>query len=155
MSDELGRADYEWRISQESFVALSAAAAIVFHQAQGRSARAVASAVDHDDALNIAASAISRLVEIYVVDEAARTRTPTRLDLINGRFVRGATEFRRIDGTTVRSMSVKRTDLTSALSLIKRVGIPFRLALEADETEKPVTPRATDDTRRETDKKES
>ncbi len=150
MPDELGRADHEWRISQESFVPLPAAAAIVFHQAQGRSARAVASAADHDDALNIAASAISRLVHIYVVDETARTRTAARLDLINGRFVRGATEFRRTDGTTVRSMSVKRTDLTSALSLIKRVGIPFRLALEADETERKIPSRAP----RETEKKE-
>lgn len=150
MRDELGRADHEWRISQESFVPLAAAAAIVFHQAQGRSARAVASAADHDDALNIAASALSRLVEIYVVDEAARTRTPTRMSLVSGRFVRGATEFRRNDGTSLRTMSVKRTDLTSALSLIKRVGIPFGLALEADEAEGKMPSRAP----RETEKKE-
>ena len=132
MADELGRADHEWRISQEGFVSLPAAAAIVFHQAQGRSARAVASASDHDDALNIAARAISRLVDIYVVDDAAHLRRPTRLDLLTGKFIHGATEFRRNDGSSVHSMSVKRTDLTSALSLIKRVGIPFSLAIEAE-----------------------
>lgn len=146
MPEELGRADQEWRISQEGFVSLPAAAAIVFHQAQGRSARAVASASDHDDALNIAASAISRLVDIYMTDEATHARTPTRLDLLTGKFVRGATEFRRNDGSSVHAMSVKRTDLTSALSLIRRVGIPFGLALEADEkAEKPAPePSATE-----------
>lgn len=77
-----------------------------------------------------------------MVDEAARTRMPTRLDLIHGRFARGATEFRRSDGTAVRAMSIKRTDLTSALSLIKRVGIPFGLALEADEAGRTTPSRA-------------
>ena len=85
-----------------------------------------------------------------MVDEAVRTRTPTRLDLINGRFARGATEFHRNDGMTVRAMSVKRTDLASALSLIKRVGIPFGLALEADEAERTAPSRAP----RQTEKKD-
>ncbi|HET7197925.1 MAG TPA: hypothetical protein VFI86_04605, partial [Burkholderiales bacterium] len=144
MADELGRADYEWRIGQEGFLALPVAAAIAFHQAQGRSARAVASVADHDDALNIAASALSRLIDIYVVDDVARTRTPARFDLLQGKFARGATEFRRNDGSTVRSMSVKRTDLTSALSLVRRVGIPFSLALAGDEQRAPQPQDETD-----------
>lgn len=129
MSDEFGRADYEWRVGQESFVALSAAAAMAFHEAQDRSTRAILSPHDHDDALNIAASALSRLVAIYVVDEATRTCAVVKLDVVNGKFVRGGTEFRRHDGSTVSSMTVKRADLTSALSLIKRTGIPFSLAM--------------------------
>jgi hypothetical protein len=67
MADELGRADHEWRISQEAFVALPVAAAMAFHAAQGSSAKAIASPQDHDDALNIAASALSRLLSIYTV----------------------------------------------------------------------------------------
>lgn len=129
MSDEFGRADYEWRVGQESFVALSAAAAMAFHEAQDRSTRAVLSPHDHDDALNIAASALSRLLLIYVADEATQRGVATKLDVVSGRFLRGATEFRRHDGSTVTSMTVKRADLTSALSLIKRTGIPFSLAM--------------------------
>ncbi len=129
MADELGRADREWRIGQESFVALSAAAAIVFHEAQGRSTKAIVSPQDHDDALNIAASALSRLLTVYVMDDSARTRSGVKLDLLGGKFARGATEFRRADGSVVTAMMVKRGDLTSALSLIKRVGIPFSLAI--------------------------
>ena len=129
MADELGRADHEWQIGQESFVALSVAAAMAFHEAQGRSAKAVQSRQDHDDALNIAASALSRLLSIYAVDEATHLRVALKLDVLGGKFVSGATEFRRNDGATVRSMTVRQGDLTSALSLIRRVGIPFSLAL--------------------------
>ena len=140
MADELGRADHEWRIAQESFVALSVAAAMAFHQAQGASTRAIASREDHDDALNIAASALSRLLPIYVVDEALRTRVETKLDVAKGKFMLGATEFHRGDGTVVSSMTVRRGDLTSALSLIKRVGIPFGLALAGEAEAAPPAP---------------
>ena len=135
MADELGRADHEWRIGQETHVALSVAAAMAFHEAQGRSTTAIRSGDDHDDALNMAASALSRLLTIYTFDEGTRARVAVKLDMLNGKFVRGAMEFRRSNGSVVGSMSVRRGDLTSALSLIKRVGIPFGLALEAEPDE--------------------
>ncbi len=138
MADEHGRADHEWRIHQEGFVALSVAAAMAFYEAQGRSSSATASREDHDDALNIAASALSRLVGIYVMDEATRARIAIKLDVVSGKFLRGATEFRHSDGSIVTDMSIRRGDLTSALSLIRRVGIPFGLAL-ADEPSEPVS----------------
>jgi hypothetical protein len=138
--DESGRADHEWRIAQESFVALSVAAAMAFHEAQGRSTAAVGSAEEHDDALNLAASALSRLLTIYVVDELKHERVATKLDVLNGKFLRGATEFRRSNGVVVTAMTVKRGDLGSALSLIRRVGIPFGLAIEREPDEKAPAP---------------
>jgi len=132
MPDELGRADHEWRVSQEAFVALSVAASLAFYEAQGRSTRAIDSREAHDDALNMAASALSRLLTIFSMDETTRMRVGVKLDVAAGKFIRGATEFRRGDGSIVGAMSVKRADLTSALSLIRRVGIPFGLAI-ADE----------------------
>ena len=140
MTDELGRADHEWRIGQESFVALSVAAAMAFHQAQGRSTAAIDSVEQHDDALNIAASALSRLLAIYTVDEGTRERVATKLDVLSGKFARGATEFRRSNGGVVTSMTVRRGDLASALSLIRRVGIPFGLAIEAEPGEEARSP---------------
>ena len=140
MADELGRADHEWRIGQEAFMALSVAAAMVFHQAQGRSTAAITAPEEHDDALNIAASALSRLLPIYAMDERTHERIATRVDVLRGRFARGATEFRRSDGTVVAWMSVKRGDLTSALSLIRRVGIPFGFAIEREPDEKAPAP---------------
>ena len=129
MADELGRADHEWRIGQESFVALPVAAALAFHQAQGRSSKAIGSREDHDDALNIAASALSRLVTIHVMDQATSARIPLKLDVGKGKFMRGATEFHGSDGVVLVGMTVRRADLASALSLIGRVGIPFALAV--------------------------
>jgi hypothetical protein len=147
MADEHGRADHEWRIHQESFVALSVAAAMAFHEAQGRSTAAILSRDEHDDALNIAASALSRLVGIYVMDEATRARVVMKLDVVSGRFLRGATEFRRSDGSIVSEMSVRRGELTSALSLIRRVGIPFGLAI--DDTPMAAAPARAPKTTRE------
>jgi hypothetical protein len=140
MAEELGRADHEWRIGQESYLALSAAAALAFHDAQGRSTKAIISRQDHDDALNIAASALSRLLMIYVFDEAARMRVAVKLDVLNGKFASGATEFHRKDGTVLSAMTVRRGELTPALSLIKRVGIPFGLALDGEMRESPAAP---------------
>lgn len=143
MADEHGRADHEWRIHQEGFVALSVAAAMAFYEAQGRSTAAILSPDDHDDALNIAASALSRLVGIYVVDEATCARVAIKLDVVSGKFVRGATEFRHGDGSIVTDMSVRRGDLTSALSLIRRVGIPFGLAIDDTPTVAAPAPAKT------------
>jgi hypothetical protein len=77
------------------------------------------------DALNIAASALSRLVTIYSFDGAGHA--PIVLDLTQGRFVDGATAFRLNDArsSTLTSLLVKRSDLGSALLHIRRAGLPF------------------------------
>jgi hypothetical protein len=137
MADEFGRADLEWRFGRESFIALPAAAAVVFRQVRGHSLRTAASLEDVNDALNIAASALSRLIEIYVLDEVAHTRAPMKLDVVSGKFVRGASQFQRDNGSTIDAMSVKRADLASALSLISRAGIPFGLAIDREAGEGP------------------
>ena len=114
---------------EKPFVTLAIAAAMAFREAQGASPQSIASFPDREDALNIAASALSRLLPVYVIDEATHVPVATKLDVANGRFLNGAREFRRSDGTLVTSISVKRDELASALSLIRRVGIPFDLAI--------------------------
>lgn len=102
---------------------------MAFREAQGASARSLASFPDREDALNIAASALSRLLPVYVIDEATHAPVATKVDVANGRFLHGAREFRRSNGALVTSMSVKRDELAAALPLIRRVGIPFDLAI--------------------------
>lgn len=128
MAESLGRSDDEPSIAQELFLALPAAALLAFRHAQGDGASGTVSAQDHEDALNIAASALSRLLAIYAADPAGEARVPFKLDVRQGRFTGGATEFRRHDGAVITAMAVKRADLDSALSLIGRAGIPFGLA---------------------------
>ena len=129
MADESAHADEECGIHREPFVALPIAAAMAFQQAQGARGEPVGSASDNDDALNIAASALSRLLAIYMSDEVTRTRIQVKLDLAGGKFVRGASGFQRRDGSLVSGMAVRRGDLSAALALIERAGISFNLAM--------------------------
>ena len=118
----------------EGHVPLPVAAAMTFHQVHGN-AKAIISRDDYDDALNIAAVALSRLVTLFRLVDAREGRTPVVADLTKQHFARGATELRCHDGQpTVRDLSVKRSDMLSAISLIKRIGLPFSFAMlpEAD-----------------------
>lgn len=107
------------------YMALAAAAAIAFREAHY--AGGAASAEDLADALNIAASALSRLVTIYAFDAPSDSHVPVVLDLTKGRFVDGAALFRphALDGSAIGSLAVRHDDLASALSLIRRTGLPY------------------------------
>ncbi len=118
--EERARIREIWRVSQEAFVPLPVAAAITFHQAHG-STRAITTRADFDDALNIAASAIARLVPIY----AAQASRPLDIDLVRQSFARGATELRSASDVAVRELHVRRADLLEALAVIRARGVPF------------------------------
>jgi ribosome-associated translation inhibitor RaiA len=106
----------------EGFVPLPVAAATTFHQAHGNS-KAIVSRQDYDDALNIAAAALSRLIPIYLIRDPLEGRIALAFDLTKQHFARGATELRFHGGTApLRDLSIRRSDLLSALSLIKRNG---------------------------------
>jgi hypothetical protein len=115
----------------ESHVPLSLAAAMTFHQVHGNT-KAIVGRDDYDDALNIAAVALSRLVTLFCLVDAREGRTPVVADLTKQHFARGATELRCHDGQPpVRDLSVERSDMLSAISLVKRIGLPFSFAIAA------------------------
>lgn len=110
------------------YVALGLAAAITFHQVH-RGTRDELAQWEYDDALNLAAVALARLVPIYTLDDPSQGRVALAIDLAGQRFVNGATELhcRRNDRKFER-LSIRRSDLLSATSLIKRRGFDFGLA---------------------------
>jgi hypothetical protein len=111
------------------YLPLHVAAAITFHQAYG-SNNAVISRSDYDDALNIAAAALSRLMHVYTMREPREGRVALAVDLTNSQFARGATELRS-SHETIGELSVARNELVSALSFIKRMGgRPFAFAVK-------------------------
>jgi len=112
----------------DAHMSLAVAAALTFHQVHGNT-KAIVTRQDYDDALNISASALSRLVAVYTRRDAREGRVAVAVDLTRQRFVRGATQLRSADGTTIGELSLKQTDVVSAISLIKRAGLPFSLAL--------------------------
>jgi hypothetical protein len=113
---------------EHDYLPLCVAAAITFHQVHG-STKAIVSRSDYDDALNIAAAALSRLIPIYALREPREGRVVLAVDLTQARFARGATELRS-SHETVGELSVRRNELVSALSFIKRMGRPFAFAVK-------------------------
>jgi len=123
---ESERADALFQRVEDVYLPLCVAAAITFHQAHG-STKAIVSRRDYDDALNIAAAALSRLIPILVLRDPREGRVPLTVDLTRAHFARGATELRS-GAETVRELWVGRSDLIPALSLVKRAGLVFALA---------------------------
>jgi hypothetical protein len=115
---------------EDMYLPLAVAAAITFHQVH-RSTNAIVTRQDYNDALSIAAAALSRLVPIYTLRDPRLGRIPVKIDLTKAQFARGATRLRGSD-ETFDELSVARRDLVAALSLIKRTGLPFSFAVRRD-----------------------
>lgn len=113
--------------ARDAYVPLAVAAALVFHAAHGNT-RAIVTRRDYDDALNIAAAALSRLIPLYTLRDPREGRVTVAVNLVHQRFQRGATELHGDDGSTTGELSVRRSDLVSALSLVKRAGLGFAFA---------------------------
>ena len=116
-----------WHHSGQPYLPLSVAAAATFH-AVHHGTRAIADRRDYDDALNIAATALARLIPIYVVADPRKGRRPVNIDLTRDTFARGATRLRRGDGSTVTDMSVLTSDFRSVIAQLHKAGLPLFLA---------------------------
>lgn len=125
------RTEQLWRAILGEHVPMSVAAATTFHQVHGTT-KAIVTRKDYDDALNIAAGALSTLVPVYTLD-GRRSRRELMINLVTQRFALGATQLRSTDGNVVDGLSVQRSDLLFALSIIRRAGLPFSFALLAPE----------------------
>ena len=126
---ECGYTDETIRCIGGAYVPLAVAAALTFHQAHGNT-KAIVTRQDYEDALGIAAAALSRLIPIYTLKDPREGRIAIAVDLLHQRFVRGATELRCKDGTAVHELSVLRAELDDAVSLIKRADLVFSFAIE-------------------------
>jgi len=111
---------------EDIYLPLPVAAAIAFHQAH-RNAEAVVSRSDYDDALSIAAAALSRLISIYTLRDPREGRVAVAVDLTKARFALGATQLRSSE-ETIGELWVSRRELVSALSLLVRTGLAFSFA---------------------------
>lgn len=115
-----------WRGSEALHVPLSLAAALAFHESYG-GPDAIMQRLDYDDALDLIAAALSRLVTIYKVDESTRSPVSVQLNLGSGKFRHGATVYEYRNGRALGSLMVQRAHVPAAVELIKAVGIPFQI----------------------------
>lgn len=121
---ERARVEGMLKHAQGGFVELALAAAAAFHQANPKSQKRIARS-DYEGALNIAASAISRLVPVYSSENHRREQVTVSVDITRARFANGAKELRSLEGWSVARLSIRRSDLPSALPLIGRAGLQF------------------------------
>ena len=117
-----------WRSILESDVPMAVAAAMLFHRLYGDRRNLIKRAA-YDEALNIAASALSRLVPVYTIGAVTGRRVEVAINLVTHRFAGRATQLRSLDGDTVTErLFVRRSELLSAVPVIERAGLPFSLA---------------------------
>lgn len=106
------------------FVALSTAAAVVYHQITGTTSE---SADEIIEVLNAVAGAIANVAPIYTSDRP--TGTPRQLapiELIHCRFERGATVLKTSFGLGYGNLTMRREDLRSAIAILKGARVDFR-----------------------------
>ena len=113
-----------WQSSDEPHVPFPLAAALAFHEACP-AAHAFIARPDYDDALNLAAAALSCVLNVYALHPRTRQTIPIEVNLKAGRFVDGGEAYRRRAGRTITSLVVRRDDVAAAVSLVKAAGIPF------------------------------
>lgn len=83
--------------------------------------------------LNDVAQALSNIVPIYAPDPASgKPKALTPLELVEGKFTRGAQAFKTKSGAELRGLTVQRRDLASALTILKSAQIRFRRPDEDD-----------------------
>jgi hypothetical protein len=138
------RVEAQWQAARDEFVPISLAAAATFHQVHP-SSKAVVNRGDYEDALNIAASALSRIVPVYTVGAVTQRRVQVPVNLVLYRFVDGATQLRANDGKVFEALVVKRSDVLFAISIIKRAGLPFSFAVVPAEPPAAPPQRAAED----------
>ena len=77
--------------------------------------------------LNDVAHAVAIMVPIYA--PSVHPGVPAalaQLDLIEGRFLRGAQVFRTKQGSELRPLTVQRRDMMSAISILESARVSFR-----------------------------
>lgn len=107
------------------YLALSTAAAVVYHHIAGSSS-AIKDSEHLIGTLNRVAHAISNVAPIYALDSASGTQRqlhPT--ELIGAAFERGATVLKARSGTEYSGLTVLRGDMHAAIAVLRATGIRF------------------------------
>ena len=125
---ERARIEQELQHTPDERVPLPVAAAGAMHLVCRNTHDLIARSA-YDDALNIAAVAISRLVPVFALTDPRQVEEVEVLaiDVNRERFANGATELRRMDGRKITRLFIRRSDMLSALAFIRRTGNLFAL----------------------------
>jgi hypothetical protein len=114
------------------YVGLPTAAALVHHHVVGSVPDARDSA-RLSALLNDVAHALSNIVPIYVSDpEGGSLRELAPVELIDGKFDRGAHVFVTRRGDEIQGLVIQRRDMLSAIGVLRGAGVRFKRRGETD-----------------------
>ena len=106
-------------------VGLPTACAIVYAKISG-SVPDPREAASLDAILNDVAFALSNLVPIHAPDPVSGLpKALSPLELVEGRFSRGAHVFTAGDGEERRGLTVQRRDMNNAIAILRAAGVQF------------------------------
>ena len=116
-----------WHADDKPHVPLALAVAKTFHDLelpfQGKVAR-----LEYEDAMNLVAAALSRVVPIYTHAPDSETLVHAGASLANGRFRSGGSIFEARSGEALAPLVVRRDHLPAAVEAVKAVQLPFHFA---------------------------
>lgn len=107
----------------EQHIGLSTASGIAYDQLAERK-RGFYDVEHFNEILNRAAEALLRITPVFLIDPASgERRRLTDAELLAAQVTRGATVLVLADGSTVKDLSLLRSDLTAAIKILKRTGL--------------------------------
>lgn len=107
----------------DEHIGLTTASGIAYDQLAAKS-RGAYDAEDFNELLNKAAEALIRIAPVYLFDSDSGARR--RLDdaeLLNARVTRAASALILADGREVKDLSLLRSDLRTAITILKGAGL--------------------------------
>ena len=92
--------------------------------------------------LNAVASALAKVVPVYVAEPGAAPRELTQAELADAKVNSGATLLALSDGRQLSAVSIRRADLRQAIAVLKAAGVPgITSAPPPEESAGSVAPR--------------
>jgi hypothetical protein len=108
---------------EEVYMGLTTASGIAYDQLASKS-RGSYDAARFVEILNRAGHALIRAAPVYTIDSATgERRRLTEAELLTARVTRSASVLVLADGSTLRDLSILRSDLHTAISLLKAAGL--------------------------------
>src|SRR5688572_28240873 len=107
----------------DEHIGLTTASGITYDQLAAKS-RGAYDQEHFNELLNRAAEALIRIAPVYVFEPASGARRPlNQAELLNAQVTRAASALILADGREVRDLSLLRSDLRTAITILKGAGL--------------------------------
>ena len=115
----------------DEHIGLTTASGIAYDQLAAKS-RGAYDAEHFNELLNRAAEALIRIAPVYLFDPVSGSRRMlNQAELLNAQITRAATALILADGREVKDLSLLRSDLRAAITILKNTGLKAFLSTKS------------------------